>query len=74
LAMLIARFVPIVGTLAIAGNLAKKKRIATTAGTLSTTNGMFIFLLIVVVLIVGALSFFPALALGPLAEFFSNLM
>lgn len=74
LAMLIARFVPIVGTLAVAGSLAKKKKIATTAGTLSTTNGMFIFLLIVVVLIVGALSFFPALALGPLAEFFSNLM
>ena len=44
-----------------------KKKIATTAGTLSTTNGMFVFLLIVVVLLIGALSFFPALALGPLA-------
>lgn len=74
LVMLFARFVPIIGTLAIAGSLAKKKRIAATAGTLSTTNGMFVFLLIFVVLLIGALSFFPALALGPLAEFFGNLM
>ena len=73
LVMLFARFLPIVGTLAIAGSLAEKKKIAVTAGTLSTTNGMFIFLLIFVVLLVGALSFFPALALGPLAEFFSGI-
>ena len=46
-----------------------EKKLATTAGTLSTSNGLFIFLLIFVVLLVGALSFFPALALGPLAEF-----
>lgn len=72
LVMLFARFLPIIGTLAIAGSLAKKKRIAATAGTLSTTNAMFVFLLIFIVLLVGALSFFPALALGPLAEFFSN--
>lgn len=69
--MLFARFLPIVGTLAIAGSLAEKKKIAATAGTLSTTNGMFVFLLIFVVLLIGALSFFPALALGPLAEFFA---
>lgn len=74
LVMLFARFFPIIGTLAIAGSLAGKKRIATSAGTLSTTNGMFVFLLILIVLIIGALSFFPALALGPLAEFFSNVM
>ena len=74
LVMLFARFLPIIGTLAIAGSLAGKKKIATTSGTLSTTNGMFVFLLIFVVLLVGALSFFPALALGPLAEFFSNMM
>ncbi len=74
LVMLFARFLPIIGTLAIAGSLAGKKRIATSAGTLSTTNGMFVFLLILIVLIIGALSFFPALALGPLAEFFSNVM
>ena len=49
------------------------EKIATTAGTLSTTNGVFVFLLIVVVLLIGALSFFPALALGPLAEFFGSI-
>lgn len=68
--MLFARFVPIVAILAIAGRMVTKKKIATTAGTLSTCNGMFVFLLIFVVLLVGALSFFPALALGPIAEFF----
>ena len=74
LVMLFARFLPVIGTLAIAGSLAGKKKIATSAGTLSTTNAMFVFLLILIVLIIGALSFFPALALGPLAEFFSNVM
>ena len=49
------------------------EKIATTAGTLSTTNGVFVFLLIVVVLLIGALGFFPALALGPLAEFFGSI-
>lgn len=44
-----------------------------TAGTLSTTNAMFVFLLIFIVLLIGALSFFPALALGPLAEFFGSI-
>lgn len=72
--MLFARFLPIIGTLAIAGSLAGKKKIATTAGTLSTTNGMFVFLLLLIVLLVGALSFFPALALGPLAEFFNDII
>ncbi len=74
LVMLFVRFLPIIGTLAIAGSLAGKKKIATSAGTLSTTNAMFVFLLILIVLIIGALSFFPALALGPLAEFFSNVI
>ena len=74
LVMLFARFLPIIGTLAIAGSLAGKKKIATSTGTLSTTNGMFVFLLILIVLIIGALSFFPALALGPLAEFFNNVI
>ena len=73
LVMLFARFLPIIGILAIAGSLAQKKKIAVTAGTLSTTNGMFVFLLIFVVLLIGALSFFPALALGPLAEFFGGI-
>lgn len=69
--MLFVRFLPITGILAIAGSMAQKKKLAVTAGTLSTSNGMFVFLLIFVVLLVGALSFFPALALGPLAEFFA---
>lgn len=69
LVMLFVRFMPIIGTLAIAGSLAGKKKVAVTAGTLSTTNVMFVFLLIVIVLLIGALSFFPALALGPIAEF-----
>ena len=71
--MLFVRFLPVIGTLAIAGSLAGKKRIATTAGTLSTTNALYVFLLIFIVLLVGALSFFPALALGPIAEFFSSI-
>ena len=68
--MLAARFLPIVGTLAIAGSLSSKSKVAETAGTLSTTNGMFVFLLVFIVLLIGALSFFPVLALGPVAEFF----
>ena len=63
LVMLFVRFLPIIGTLAISGSLAGKKKIATSAGTLSTTNAMFVFLLIFIVILIGALSFFPALAL-----------
>lgn len=68
--MLFARFAPILATLAIAGSLVKKKKIATGAGTLATHNAMFVGLLIFVIILIGALSFFPALALGPIAEFF----
>ncbi len=60
-------------TLAIAGSLAAKKKVAVSSGTLPTHNAMFIFLLIFVVLLVGALSFFPALSLGPVAEFFQMI-
>lgn len=67
--MIFSRYLPIIGTLAIAGNMASKKKIAQTSGTLSTTNFMFIFLLIFVVLLIGALSFLPAIALGPIAEY-----
>lgn len=74
LCMIFARFLPIIGVLAMAGSLANKKKIATTAGTLSTTNAMFVFLLIFVVLLIGALSFFPALALGPIAEYFNSVV
>lgn len=69
LCMLFARFLPIAGTLAIAGNLIKKKPVAVTAGTLSTCNIMFVFLLIFIILLIGALSFLPALSLGPIAEY-----
>lgn len=73
LVMLVVRFIPMVTMLAIAGHMAAKKKVAVTAGTLSTENGLFIFLLIFVVLLVGALSFFPALSLGPIAEFFQMI-
>lgn len=72
--MVFARFVPMMAMLAIAGNLAKKKMIAATSGTLSTSNAMFVFLLIFVIILIGALSFFPALALGPIAEHLKMLM
>lgn len=68
LVMLFVRFLPMMATLAIAGSLVQKKKVAESVGTLPTYNGMFIGFLIVVVLLVGALSFFPALALGPIAE------
>ena len=64
---------PIVGILAIAGSLVQKKKVAVTAGTLSTSNAMFVFLLIFIVILVGALNFFPALSLGPIAEYFSMI-
>ena len=73
LVMLIVRFIPIIGILAIAGSMAGKKKLAVTEGTLSTCTPLFVFLLIFVVLLVGALSFFPALSLGPLAEYFQML-
>ena len=66
--MLAGRFVPVAVILAAAESMAGKKTVAASSGTLSTSNGMFVFLLIFVVLLVGALSFFPALALGPVAE------
>ena len=69
LVMLFVRFVPMVATLVIAGSMAAKRKVAASAGTLSTSNAMFVFLLILIVLIIGALSFFPALSLGPIAEF-----
>ena len=68
LIMLIGRYWMILPTLAIAGSLAKKKLIPVTAGTLRTDGPMFVGLLIGVIIIVGALSFFPALALGPIVE------
>lgn len=68
LAMLIARFWLITATLALAGSLARKKRVPATAGTLPTHTPLFIGWLVVIVLVVGALNFLPALALGPIVE------
>lgn len=68
LIMLLVRFLPMVATLTIAGSMAAKQKVAVSAGTLSTSNAMFVCLLILIVLLIGALSFFPALALGPIAE------
>lgn len=72
--MLFVRFVPIIGILAIAGSIVQKKSVAASSGTLATHNALFVTLLIIVVLIIGALSFFPALSLGPIAEFFSQVV
>jgi K+-transporting ATPase ATPase A chain len=71
LIMLIVRFVPMAATLFLAGNLAKKKTVAAGEGTMSTSNVMFTALLIAIILIIGALTFLPALALGPLADYFT---
>lgn len=68
LAMLIGRFWVLLPVLAIAGSLVEKKTIPTGPGTLPTHTPLFVLLLVGVVLVVGALSFFPALALGPIVE------
>ncbi len=68
LAMWIGRFLVIVPMLAIAGSLASKKIVPASAGTFPTDGGLFVGLLIGVILIVGGLTFFPALALGPITE------
>ena len=70
LAMLIGRFVVIVPVLAIAGNMVKKKVSPPSAGTFATDTPIFGALLIGVILIVGALTFLPALSLGPIVEHF----
>jgi K+-transporting ATPase ATPase A chain len=73
LCMLLGRYAYIVPMLAIAGSLAVKKTTAVTAGTFPTHTPLFVALLIAVIVIVGGLTFFPALALGPLAEHFAML-
>jgi K+-transporting ATPase ATPase A chain len=66
--MLVGRFFMIIPMLAIAGNLAKKKTVPASAGTFPVTTPLFTVLLVSVILIVGALTFFPALSLGPVLE------
>jgi len=68
LAMLIGRFASIVLVLAIAGSLAGKRHVPASAGTFPTTTPLFVGLLIGVIVIVTALTFFPALSLGPIVE------
>jgi K+-transporting ATPase ATPase A chain len=68
LAMLIGRFFLILPVLALAGSLAQKRTMPATAGTFPTHTPLFVGLVIGVVLVVGALTFFPALALGPIVE------
>lgn len=66
--MFVGRFFMIVPAMALAGSLAAKKSIPASAGTLPTTGGLFVGLVIGVILIIGGLTFFPALALGPVVE------
>ncbi len=70
IAMLCGRFLMLIPLLAAAGSLAQKKLVPVSAGTFPTHGPMFVALLVGVVLIVGALTFFPALALGPIVEHF----
>ena len=67
-AMFVGRFFMIIPAMAIAGSLVEKKSVPATAGTFPTTGGLFIGLVVGVILIVGGLTFFPALALGPIVE------
>ena len=68
IAMFFGRYWLAIPALAIAGSLVQKKKVPVTSGTLPTHTPLFIFWLIAVVVIVGALSFFPALSLGPIVE------
>jgi len=73
LEMLIGRFIMIVPLLAMAGSLGRKKLVPASAGTLGTDSVTFALLLAAVVLIIGALEYFPALALGPVTEHFQMI-
>jgi K+-transporting ATPase ATPase A chain len=70
--MLVARFIPILLMLAIAGSLAGKKVAPVGPGTMRTDNPTFVVLLVGVVVLVGALTFFPALLLGPIVQSLST--
>jgi K+-transporting ATPase ATPase A chain len=67
-AMFLGRFLPMVFVIALAGSLAAQEKVPSTAGTLPTHRPLFVGLVVGVVLIVAALTYFPVLALGPLAE------
>jgi potassium-transporting ATPase potassium-binding subunit len=71
--MLLVRFIPMIAAIFLAGNLAHKKFVAVGEGTLSTSNTMFVGLLLAIIFLIGALNFLPTLALGPIADYFTNL-
>ncbi len=71
--MLAGRFLMIIPAMAIAGSMLGKKTVAPGPGTFPTNGALFSGLLVAVILIVGALTFFPALSLGPIAEHFTAL-
>jgi K+-transporting ATPase ATPase A chain len=71
IAMFVGRFMMIIPTIAIAGSLASKKSVPASLGTFPTTGALFVGLVVGVIVIVGGLTFFPALALGPLVEQFA---
>ena len=73
IAMLLGRFAYVIPVMAIAGSLAAKHKVAVSPGTFPTHGGLFIGLLIGVILILGGLQYFPALALGPIVEQFQML-
>jgi K+-transporting ATPase ATPase A chain len=73
LAMLFGRFVPVILTLRLAGALAEKKHMAATSGSFPTTGWTFVTLLIAVIILIGGLTFLPALTLGPLVEHLAML-
>jgi potassium-transporting ATPase potassium-binding subunit len=72
-AMLVGRFWMIIPAMAIAGSLAAKKTVPASAGTFPTTGGLFIGLVVGVIVIIGGLTFFPALSLGPIVEHLAML-
>ena len=73
LIMLFVRFIPLIAVIFLAGSLSKKKVFAVSEGTLATSTPVFAGLLIVIILLIGALTFLPALALGPVADFVNAL-
>jgi K+-transporting ATPase ATPase A chain len=73
ISMFVGRFLMIIPAMAIAGSLVEKKSIVASAGTFPTTGGLFVGLTVGVILVVGGLTFFPALALGPIVEHLAML-
>jgi K+-transporting ATPase ATPase A chain len=71
IAMLVGRFWMVIPAMAIAGSLAEKKTVPPSVGTFPTTGGLFVGLVVGVILILGGLTFFPSLALGPIVEHFA---